>query len=76
MESLKSRIEGKQDTLGPRDPGGSKRHYQRNVSRRAGYSKTASKKTETIPGGEEIYIRDKGVGEDEGWEGESEKESG
>ena len=75
-EHPKLQTEEKRRDLVPKDPGGSKRHYQRNVSRRAGYSKTASKKTEAIPGGEKIYIRDKSVGEDEGWEGESEKESG
>ena len=75
-EHPKLHSEEKQRDLVPKDPGGSKRHYQKNVSRRAGYSKTASKKTEAIPGGEKIYIRDKSVGEDEGWEGESEKESG
>ena len=75
-EDPKLHSEERQRDLGPKDPGGSKRHHQKNVSRRAEYSKAISKKTEAIPGGEEIYIRDKSVGEDEEWEGESEKESG
>ena len=75
-EHPKLQTEEKRRDLVPKDPGGSKRHYQKNVSRRAEYSKAISKKTEAIPGGEEIYTRDKSVGEDDGWEGGSEKESG
>ena len=75
-EDPKLHSEERQRDLGPKDPGGSKRHYQKNVSRRAEYSKAISKKREAIPGGEEIYTRDKSVGEDDGWEGGSEKESG
>ena len=67
MESLKSRIEGKQDTLGPRDPGGSKRHYKKSVSSRAELSKAAGKKKETIKKGERFHDGDESEGEDDEW---------